>query len=88
MNAGANAGASSRSTLSVVTSSSNENLEYLKKFASGCGCSLKKLKVQLIGMNHRIREGRGKMEGERGYGKGLRGLKIKEIEEIVDETAE
>ena len=62
--------------------------DYLKKFASGCGCSLKKLKVQLIGMNHRIREGRGRMEGERGYGKGLRGLKKKETEEIVHENAE
>ncbi len=28
----------------------------LEKVASGCGCSLKKLKVQLIGMNNRIRE--------------------------------
>ena len=62
--------------------------DYLKKIASGCGCSLKKLKVQLIGMNHRIREGRGRMEGERGYGKGLRGLKKKETEEIVHENAE
>jgi hypothetical protein len=65
---------------------------YLKMFAHKCGCSLKKLKTQLIGMNDRIRQGRGKMESgcwfDDRYGKGLRGLKIKEIKKIVVDNVE
>ena len=61
--------------------------EYLRGFAGECGCSVKKLKVQLLGMNASIREGRGKMDGESKYGKGLRGLLRLKLEPLEEESA-
>ena len=61
--------------------------EYLRGFAGECGCSVKKLKVQLLGMNACIREGRGKMDGESKYGKGLRGLLRLKLEPLEEESA-
>ena len=61
--------------------------EYLRGFAGKCGCSVKKLKVQLLGMNAGIREGRGKIDGESKYGKGLRGLLARKLEPLEEENA-
>lgn len=61
--------------------------EHLRGVAGECGCSVKKLKVQLLGMNAGIREGRGRMDGESKYGKGLRGLLARQLEPLEEESA-
>jgi len=53
--------------------------EGLREYADECGCSLKKLKAQIIGMNNKIREGIHK-EGTKQL-KGLRGITVKQQEE-------
>lgn len=50
--------------------------EDLREYAEECGCSLKKLKAQIIAMNGNITEGKHK-EGTKDF-KGLRGIKTRE----------
>jgi hypothetical protein len=50
--------------------------EDLREYAEECGCSLKKLKAQIISMNKIIKEGKHK-EGSKDF-KGLRGIKTKQ----------
>ena len=61
--------------------------EHLRGIAGECGCSVKKLKVQLLGMNAGIREGRGRMDGDSKYGKVLRGLLRLKLEPLGEESA-